>query len=266
MADITQTISTFPPAPDSATDTPTEFNSKSDAFVNHQASVYVGEVNQWTTEANGLKSDMNQVKAEIDTIVATIPDGAIDDTNISSTNVFSNQKVEADFLKTADADTTYMKEVDADAKYMIEADADAKYITEVYADTKYMVEADADARYMPMGDFEHGGTVENGWVKYPDGTLEVTRFDTILTTTTNKSGIIYYYDHAGLSLVGAEAGNPPAFISPPLCTYGVFPDSTLCWATMGALATTTTTAYVRLLSGATGSKGYVYVIAKGRWK
>jgi len=99
MADITQIISTFPPAPDSSTDTPTEFNSKSDAFVNHQSAVYVGEVNQWTTEANGLKGDMNQLKADIDNIVASIPDGSIDDVNISPTNVFSNQKTEAIYAK-----------------------------------------------------------------------------------------------------------------------------------------------------------------------
>ena len=69
---ITQTISNFPPAPDSGTDTPTEFNAKADAFVNHQSDVYVGEVNTWASEVNTTQNEINN-------IVATIPDGTIDD-------------------------------------------------------------------------------------------------------------------------------------------------------------------------------------------
>jgi len=93
MADITTIITTFPPAPDSGSDTPTEFNSKADAFVNHQSGVYVGEVNQWATEANSLKADMNTIKTDIDGIVASIPDGTINDAVITTTSVWSSKKV-----------------------------------------------------------------------------------------------------------------------------------------------------------------------------
>ena len=95
MADITQNISTFPPAPDSGSDTPTEFNAKADAFVNHQSGVYVGEVNNWSAQANSLKSDMNQIKSDVDNIVATIPAGTIDDTTPSDNNTYSSNKIEA---------------------------------------------------------------------------------------------------------------------------------------------------------------------------
>jgi len=64
MADITQTISNFPTAPDSSSDTPKEFNSKADAFVNHQAGTYVNEVNTWATQANGLRAEVNTIKGE----------------------------------------------------------------------------------------------------------------------------------------------------------------------------------------------------------
>ena len=52
ITNITQVISTFPPAPDSQTDTPTEFNAKADAFVGHQSGTYVPEVNTWKDQAN----------------------------------------------------------------------------------------------------------------------------------------------------------------------------------------------------------------------
>ncbi len=92
MADITQIITAFPDAPDSSTDTPSVFNTKANAFVDHQSGTYVGEVNTWATEANGLKVDMNQIKTDVDNIVATIPAGQINDSAISPTNVFSNQR------------------------------------------------------------------------------------------------------------------------------------------------------------------------------
>ena len=85
MATITQSISNFPTAPDSSTDTPTEFNTKADAFVNHQSSVYVGEVNTWATQANAVRDDINNISA-------SIPSGTIDDINISNTKVYSNSK------------------------------------------------------------------------------------------------------------------------------------------------------------------------------
>ena len=84
---INQVISNFPPAPDSATDSPQDFNNKANAFVLHQSSTYVTEVNQWATEANQLKND-------ISSIVATIPDGAIQDGTISSTSAWSSQKID----------------------------------------------------------------------------------------------------------------------------------------------------------------------------
>jgi len=84
MAKINQTITQFPTAPDSATDSAPIFNTKANAFVGHQSGVYVGEVNTWATEANALRDDVNN-------IVATIPSGTIDDTNLGNDKVFSNQ-------------------------------------------------------------------------------------------------------------------------------------------------------------------------------
>ena len=111
MADITQTISNFPAAPDSQTDSPSEFNAKADAFVNHQSANYVGEVNTWAGQANSLKTDMNTIKSDIDSIVATLPAGAIDDVIIAVDKVFSNSKTEATYAKINDSNidsaTTY---------------------------------------------------------------------------------------------------------------------------------------------------------------
>ena len=92
MAKITQTITNFPTPPDSSNDTPTEFNTKADAFVNHQGSVYTTEVNTWATQANGLKDDMNVIKTDIDNTVATIPAGSINDGQISNKKVWSSAK------------------------------------------------------------------------------------------------------------------------------------------------------------------------------
>ena len=58
---IIQNITQFPPAPDSGTDSPQEFNYKANNFVAHQSGTYVGEVNQWATEANGLSSELNLI-------------------------------------------------------------------------------------------------------------------------------------------------------------------------------------------------------------
>lgn len=96
---INQTISQFPAAPDSATDTPQEFNVKANAFVNHQSATYVGEVNQWATEANAVQADINTKKTEIENIVATIPDGQINDNTPSTVNTYSSQKIENTFGK-----------------------------------------------------------------------------------------------------------------------------------------------------------------------
>jgi len=92
MANITQTITNFPTPPDSSNDTPTEFNTKADAFVNHQGNVYTTEVNTWATQANGLKDDMNVIKTDIAGIVATIPAGSINDGQISNKKVWSSAK------------------------------------------------------------------------------------------------------------------------------------------------------------------------------
>jgi len=87
MAKINQTISNFPTAPDSSTDSAPVFNTKANAFVGHQSGVYVGEVNTWATEANALRDDVNN-------IVATIPVGTIDDGVVASDKVWSSQQTD----------------------------------------------------------------------------------------------------------------------------------------------------------------------------
>jgi len=86
MAKINQTITQFPTAPDSATDSAPVFNTKANAFVGHQAGVYVGEVNTWATEANALRDEVNG-------IVATIPVGTISDNTTALDSVWSSQKL-----------------------------------------------------------------------------------------------------------------------------------------------------------------------------
>lgn len=86
MATITQTITQFPPAPDSSSDSPTEFNAKADAFVNHQASSYVSEVNTWAEQANTLAGEINN-------IASSLPDGVINDSATSATDTWSSNKI-----------------------------------------------------------------------------------------------------------------------------------------------------------------------------
>jgi len=102
MAKINQIITQFPPAPNSATDTPQEFNVKANAFVDHQSGTYVGEVNNWATEANAVRDDIN-------TIVATLPAGAIDDTVAGTTKTYSSQKIESIIGNIIESGTDYMK-------------------------------------------------------------------------------------------------------------------------------------------------------------
>jgi len=109
MATITTKITTFPPAPDSGSDTPIEFNSKADAFVNHQSGVYVGEVNQWATEANTLKGEINQIKSDIEGIVASVPSGTINDNTTTTTNVWSASKVSSELSKIVESGVGYVK-------------------------------------------------------------------------------------------------------------------------------------------------------------
>ena len=92
MAKINQTITQFPTAPNSATDSAPVFNTKANAFVGHQSGVYVGEVNTWATEANALRDEVNG-------IVATIPVGSINDYLIGTDKVWSSTKVNAELLK-----------------------------------------------------------------------------------------------------------------------------------------------------------------------
>jgi len=56
---INQDITQFPPAPNSSTDTPEQFNAKADAFVDHQSDTYVTEVNTWANEANSTATTVN---------------------------------------------------------------------------------------------------------------------------------------------------------------------------------------------------------------
>lgn len=56
---VTQTISNFPDAPNSSTDTPQEFNTKADAFVNHQSGIYTPEVNTWADQVNTTATEVN---------------------------------------------------------------------------------------------------------------------------------------------------------------------------------------------------------------
>ena len=73
---ITQIISQFPDAPDSSTDTPVVFNQKADAFVKHQHDDYVSEVNTWTTQANGLGTELDSKVSQAQTHVNSgIPTG-----------------------------------------------------------------------------------------------------------------------------------------------------------------------------------------------
>ena len=62
---IEQIISNFPDAPNSATDTPQNFNIKANNFVSHQANVYVDEVNSWATQANSVQSDINTNASQV---------------------------------------------------------------------------------------------------------------------------------------------------------------------------------------------------------
>ncbi len=87
---IVQQITQFPPAPNSTTDTPQQFNTKANTFVGHQSGTYVPEVNQWAVEANQLATD-------IAAITAGLPAGTINDTTIGADKVYSNQKTEAEY-------------------------------------------------------------------------------------------------------------------------------------------------------------------------
>ena len=91
---INQVISAFPDAPSSKNDTPQEFSSKADAFVNHQAQVYKQEITNWTTEANNLAVDVDRLKTEIEGITASITKGTINDNQVSTVSVWSSQKVD----------------------------------------------------------------------------------------------------------------------------------------------------------------------------
>jgi len=94
MPKIIQKITNFPTPPDSSNDTPTEFNTKADAFVNHQGNTYTTEVNTWATQANGLKDDMNAIKDHVDGAVAVLPSGTINDAIITTTNAWSATKIQ----------------------------------------------------------------------------------------------------------------------------------------------------------------------------
>lgn len=93
MSKITQKITQFPTAPNSSTDTPTEFNQKADAFVHHQSATYVQEVNQWATQANTLKDDINAIKTDVTNIAGAIPAGSINDGTTATNSVWSSSKV-----------------------------------------------------------------------------------------------------------------------------------------------------------------------------
>jgi len=94
MKKITTTITQFPTAPNSTSDTDAEFNSKADAFVAHQATSYTPEVNAWATEANALATEINN-------IVGTIPTGTINDNTVATDKVWSSKKVEGELGKKA---------------------------------------------------------------------------------------------------------------------------------------------------------------------
>ena len=102
--EITQTISAFPAAPNSATDTAQQFNVKANAFVAHQANIYTQEVNNWATQANAVRDDVNN-------IVSTIPDGHIDDITPSAINTYSSNKIESitNILSGANGDGSWSK-------------------------------------------------------------------------------------------------------------------------------------------------------------
>ena len=72
---ITQTLTTFPPPPSSGGDSPAQFNAKCDAFVDHQATLYLPEITVWTTEVNTLIDAMNLSVGLLDTKVSKSSDG-----------------------------------------------------------------------------------------------------------------------------------------------------------------------------------------------
>ena len=93
--EITQTITAFPEAPNSATDTPQVFNVKANNFVDHQANTYVSEVNTWATQANTVAQQVNDDKVIVENISASLPAGSIDDTAPSDTKTYSSNKIES---------------------------------------------------------------------------------------------------------------------------------------------------------------------------
>jgi len=100
MAKITQTITQFPPAPNSATDSAQTFNSKANAFVGHQSGTYVGEVNAWATQANAVRNEING-------IASNIPAGSINDATKTGTSTWSSNKINA--LTFIDSGNGYVK-------------------------------------------------------------------------------------------------------------------------------------------------------------
>ena len=158
---ITQTITNFPAAPDSATDTPSVFNTKANAFVGHQSGVYVGEVNTWAAECNAVRDDINN-------IVATLPAGVIDDTTPSLTNTYSSNKIEDDIKAP----------IASNSKWVGIVLADQQALRDFYGDQSITVAgANFSAKSYPDGSVV--GSTDNGnFTMRANGSLDCTGIST----------------------------------------------------------------------------------------
>ena len=108
---ITTVISQFPPAPDSGTDTPEEFNGKANAFVDHQSDVYVDEVNNWANEANNLAGKMNNAVESAEAYAQNASD--------SATEAQGHANDAKDYSDIAMGSANYKGEWDSAASYVV---------------------------------------------------------------------------------------------------------------------------------------------------
>lgn len=279
---IQQVISNFPPAPNSATDTPIDFNAKADAFVNHQSGVYTPEVNTWADQANTTASEVNTnaTSAEASATEATTQ---ADRAEANAGTTFPNPVFpqEEGYILTAreDEGNTWEENItigdvgsavdniftgvnsfegQTDFDGMVNFNNVPRFNTYPRTDGISTLDGGTTHDIANMG-IEYGSNANGTFMKYPDGTLICTHQHDEQLFTTASFGALWRSTTEQILIF------PEAFV-------GAFPIVSPIATNAGSSAfgsirnTTLTQTQIRIVSAMAEGYGIPSYIAIGRWK
>lgn len=277
---IQQVISNFPPAPNSATDTPIDFNAKADAFVNHQSGVYTPEVNTWADQANTTANEVNNdaTSAEASATEATTQadraeanagttfpnpvfpqeEGYILTAREEEGNVWEENTTIGDVGSAVDNIFTGVNTFNGQTIFGGTSDFNNVPRFNVYPRTDGISTLDgATTHDIDSMGIIRGSNANGNFTQFPDGTLICIGKKTVTSSAGASAGALFFGNVTAFTF-------PMSFIEAPNVTGSSVGTNSRTWLDLEAVNMTSVT--FNIMCTESGGSGYPQYIAIGRWK